>query len=103
MGVRSHFVTLVAQVSRIHDERDAGFLADLRDRRPFMPAKRADHEMHLLLMDEAPRLGDRLIGIAGRIGDHVLDLATGCLVVDLFPEQLEAVDHINARRCQRAG
>src|SRR5262249_61408426 len=28
----------VVCASCIHDERDAGFLADLRDRRPFMPA-----------------------------------------------------------------
>ena len=87
----------------IHHQRNAGLLADLRHRRAFVPAQRADHDMHLLLVHQAARLGDRLVGIAGRIRDHVLDLAAAGHVADLLPEQLEAVDHVDARRRERAG
>ena len=87
----------------IHHQRNAGFLADLRHGRAFMPAERADHDMHLLLVHQATRLRDRLVGIAGRIRNHVFDLASAGHVADLVPVQFEAVDHVDSRRREWAG
>ncbi len=87
----------------IHHQRHAGLLADLRHRRALVAAQRADHHLHLLLMHQAARLGDGLVRVAGGVRDHVLDLAAAGHVADLLPVQLEAVDHVDARRRQRAG
>jgi hypothetical protein len=86
----------------IHDDRDAGLAADLRDGRPLVTAERADEEVHLLLQREAARLRQRLVGIALRVGDDDVDLAVADFVPGLLPEKLEAVDHVGRRRRQRA-
>ena len=87
----------------IHHQRNAGLLADLRHGWAFVPTERADHDLHLLLMHQAARLGNGLVWIAGCIRDYVLDLASACRIADLLPEQLEAVDHVGARCRERAG
>src|SRR3990170_3364472 len=88
---------------RVHHERHARLLADLGHRRPLVAAERADHEVHLLLVHDAARLGERLVGVARRVGDDDLDLAPAGLVARLLPEELEAVHHVAPRRGEGAG
>jgi hypothetical protein len=59
--------------------------------------------VHLLLVDQAPGLRERLVGVARRVGRDDLDLAAARLVVHLLPEQREAVPHVLAGRGERAG
>ena len=60
--------------------------------------KRPEDEMHLFLMHQAARLCQRLIRIAGGVGDDDLDLAAASGVLGLLPVQVEAVLHFLARR-----
>src|SRR5215470_2397149 len=84
----------VVGAGSIHHQRNAGLLAHLRHGRAFVSTKRSDHDLHLLLVYEATRLGNGLVRIASCISDHVFNFASACRVVDLLPEQFEAVDHV---------
>ena len=54
-----------------------------------MPAQRAEQEVDLLLQHQTPRLGQRLVRIAGGVGDDDLDLAAAGLVVGLSQNSLK--------------
>src|SRR5688572_8368653 len=66
-------------------------------------AVRPDHEVHLLLVNQAARLVQRLVGVASGIDHHELDLAAAGGVVRLLPVEAQPVDHVLAGRGERAG
>jgi hypothetical protein len=66
-------------------------------------AEGADHDVHLLPLDEPASLGEPGGRLALGVLHDELHLATGQPVLVLFQEHLEGVHHVLAVRAERAG